>query len=273
MSIPFTKIQSVGNHFVLVDLGLFSHDADLIAFAVKSGESRFGVGSDGLLGVSRDGVDLRVRMFNLDGTEDFCGNGLRCAAHWAYRKGWVKEKFTAYHLGREVPVEIDPSTMSIKTVIGRADFSPDSIPLEYGTGELFQGSLEIDGKEVIVSSVSTGTAHTVILTDELPDDRRFFKLGPRIEHYPIFPERTSVIWTKIESERRLRLRIWERGVGETLGCGSGTTAAAAVYMRLTRTTGEIEVMNPGGMLKVSGDSWHDDLTLEGKAQVVYTGEM
>jgi diaminopimelate epimerase len=281
MTIPFTKVQSIGNDFVLVDLGCFPKQSDLdrnpseshlIEFMIKACARRFGVGSDGLLGVQREGDGLRVRMFNPDGTEDFCGNGLRCAAHWAYRHRWVGKEFVAMHLGREVAVRIDPEEMLIKTQIGLACFDPKSIPLAPGTGELFESKVDVKGEVVILSAVSTGTAHTIIFVDALPDDEKFLRLSPALEHHALFPERTSVIWTRIVDTRQLELRIWERGVGETMGCGTGTTAAAATYMRKARQSGTILVKNPGGMLQVSAPSWDAPLWLEGKAQMVYEGQ-
>lgn len=272
MSVPFAKVQSVGNHFVLVELRLFEDDAELARFAVDTGRQRFGVGSDGLLGVAMEDGCLRVRMFNTDGTEDYCGNGIRCAVHWARSKGWIGDSVLVRHLGREVPASVDPATGAIRARMGRALFDPGAVPLREGLGELFLAPLEVDGESLTVSSLSTGTAHTVIFVDELPDDGRFYRLSPGIETHPAFPERTSVMWAKQLGERELRLRIWERGVGETWGCGSGTVAAAAALMRKTGVSGTVRVENPGGLLVVDGDRWDGDLWLEGKAQTVFDGE-
>jgi len=272
MRVPFSKVQSVGNHFVLVPLDAFSGDAELVRFAIDTGRYRFGVGTDGLLAVAMEDGGLRVRMFNTDGTEDYCGNGIRCAAHWAHSRGWIREQALVRHLGREVPVEIEPSSMAIRALMGQALFDPQTIPLKEGQGEMFEAPLRVGGTTLTVSSLSTGTAHTVVLVDELPDDRLFFDVSPKIEHHELYPERTSVMWTKIVADRSLKLRIWERGVGETWGCGSGTMAAAAVYMRKTGQTGAIHVHNPGGLLKVYGDRWDGDFWLEGQARIVFEGE-
>jgi len=272
MSVRFFKVQSVGNHFALAELRSFASDADLVRFAIDSGRRRFGVGTDGLLGVALEDGFLRVRMFNTDGTEDFCGNGIRCAVHWAYLQGWIGERAIVRHLGREVPVEVDPSTGAIRTLLGRALFDPSSVPLKNGQGEMFESPLTVAGTRLSASCLSTGTAHTVLFVDNLPDDATFFELSPQIETHEMFPERTSVMWTQVVSDRRLKLRIWERGVGETWGCGSGSMAAAAVYLRKTGLSGSVSVENPGGTLTVSGNRWDDDLWLEGRAQIVFEAD-
>lgn len=272
MSLPFTKVQSVGNHFVLVRLDAFASDHDLVQFAIDTGRYRFGVGTDGLLAVAMENGCLRLRMFNTDGSEDYCGNGIRCAVHWAFSRGWIREQAVVRHLGREVPVEIDPSSRAIRALMGHALFDPGSIPLKEGQGEMFETPIRVGGRTLTVSSLSTGTAHTIVFVDELPDDRLFFDISPQIENHELYPERTSVMWTQVVGEKSLKLRIWERGVGETWGCGSGTVAAAAVYMRKTGQSGTTQVHNPGGLLKVSSDQWNSDLWLEGRAQIVYEAE-
>lgn len=272
MSIPFTKVQSVGNHFVLIELSQFSNDTDLIQFVIDTGRHRFGAGTDGLLGVAMEDGCLRLRMFNSDGSEDYCGNGIRCAVHWAYTKGWIGEQAVVRHLGREVPVFVNPSDGTIKALMGKAYFEPSLIPLKADQTEMFEVPIQAGYTPLVVSTLTTGTAHTIVFVNELPEDGPFFALSPKIEHHELYPERTNLMWTQIASDRVLKLRIWERGVGETWGCGSGTVAAAAAYMRKTGLAGTIDVHNPGGLLKVTGESWDSDLWLEGKAQIVYQAD-
>lgn len=121
------------------------------------------------------------------------------------------------------------------------------------------------------SALSTGSTHVVILTDHLPDEESFLSVSPKIEVDPLFPIRTSVIWAEETAEDSLRLLIWERGVGETFGCGTGATAAAADYMRRKGRGGTVSVTSKGGTLRVSASSWDSILTLEGQAEIVYRG--
>jgi diaminopimelate epimerase len=271
-TLSFTKMQSIGNDFVLIALDAFAGDAELVAFVRRACERRFGVGSDGLLALGptdRPGR-LKLRMFNPDGTEDFCGNGLRCAAHYAITEGWVRAPFVIDHWGRDVRVEAQGDIIS--TELGLADYDPPSVPLAPGAREHFEVPLQVGTESLTVSALSTGSTHTVVFVDELPGDDRFFRLSPLIEHHPLFPEKTSVIWTRVESPGKLKLRIWERSVGETLGCGSGSTAAAAAYLRREGRTGAVEVVNPGGEVTVTMDRPDGPLTISGRAQIVFRGE-
>ncbi|MCB8932391.1 MAG: diaminopimelate epimerase [Fimbriimonadaceae bacterium] len=270
--IPFWKVESVGNDFVLVDLaaldalGIGEDRLPAITRAVSP--RRFGIGSDGLLALDTRPRPLRMRMFNPDGSEDFCGNGLRCAARFATTRAGVEPSFSIHHLGREVPVQVSPDGM-IQTGIGTASFDPALVPLI--GGELFEGPLESAGETLIVSALSTGSTHTILFVDSLPDDETFERLGPAIENHPRFPERTSAIWAVPDGRDTLRIRIWERGAGETQGCGTGSSAAAAAWLRREGRGGTVTVHNPGGTLRVAMDAWDAPIRVEGRARVLFEG--
>ena len=295
--IPFWKLQSIGNDFPLVhldDLGALLErvaretreaspppeaecfvlpdaaatdlDGLLARLAVAMADRRFGVGGDGLLAAAKTGEGrVRLRMFNPDGTEDFCGNGLRVAAVHARAQGWVGETFTIDHLGRAVPVEIGGG--EVETRLGGASYLPADVPLR--GPELFRAALP-GGR--IGSSLTTGSTHTVVWVDELPEDEAFFAESPALENHGTFPDRTSVMWTRLVGPDHLRLRIWERGVGETQGCGTGSTAAAVDYLRGEGRAGRVRVDNPGGTIHVSWDPAANVTEVEGTAEYVYSGE-
>lgn len=267
--IPFSKVQSIGNDFVLLERGVVPVE-EIPSLAVKLCQRRVSVGSDGLLVLSKEGDGLVLRMFNPDGSEDFCGNGLRCAVQYAILKGWMDRKTTISHLGKIVPAEVRPDG-SIKTEIGRASFAPDDVP-HTNPVELFESEVDVQGRNVRLSALSTGSTHSVIFVDTLPGDEEVVSLGSALEHHPLFPERTSVIWVHPVSERQLDIRIWERGAGETLGCGTGSSAAAVAYSRRSGVTGSIEVRNPGGTVVVHIDAWDAPLSVTGRASVVFEGE-
>ncbi len=269
--LKFWKVQSIGNHFPLILTSEFS--GDLSSLAVKMCRDHFGVGGDGLLAVGIDGADLVLRMFNPDGTEDFCGNGLRCAARFAFDQGLVGAGFNIQHLGRNVPVTVEGSL--IKTGIGTASYDPKDVPTIIA-GELFDETIfagrDADWSVVLSgSALSTGSTHVVLPVGSLPYDDGFRAISSRLEVDPRFPERTSVIWAARDGEA-LKIRIWERGVGETLGCGTGSSAAAVDWMRRRKRGGRIEVKNPGGTVWVSADTWSSPITLEGEATTVFQGE-
>lgn len=267
----FWKVQSIGNHFPLIHLA--DAPEDLSALAIAMCRDHFGIGGDGLLAVGMEGDAVRLRMFNPDGTEDFCGNGIRCAARHAFNQGWVGGSFNILHLDRIVPVTVEGEL--IKTTIGTASYDPKDVPTNIA-GELFDETIfaarDADWSVVLSgSALSTGSTHVVLPTGSLPDDDGFRSISARLEHDPRFPQRTSVIWAARDGEA-LKIRIWERGVGETLGCGTGSSAAAVDWMRRRKRGGRIEVRNPGGTVWVSADNWHSPITIEGSASTVFEGE-
>ncbi|MGV3614459.1 MAG: diaminopimelate epimerase [Fimbriimonas sp.] len=308
LKIPFWKLQSVGNDFPLVHIddirnALAFRAVERLAAAPQTDppqapaeaqptpptdevtgflselsiaicDRRFGVGGDGLLAIEMEGEALRLRMFNPDGTEDFCGNGIRCAVVHAHAVGWVGTSFTVLHLDREVPAEIGDGR--VRTTLGTADYHPERVPTK-AYGELFNTTVwsGIDAGQPLSlfgSALTTGSTHTIIPTSSLPDDDSFLAVSPRIETDPMFPDRTSVIWSQEVAPDHLKIRIWERGVGETLGCGTGATAATADYLRRKNRGGAVTVESKGGSLKISAASWFEPLTIEGVAEQVYKGE-
>jgi diaminopimelate epimerase len=280
MNLPFWKVQSVGNDFPLIHLGdlatpdaTTSLDFRLAELAVLMSDRKFGVGGDGLLAIEMEGEALRLRMINPDGTEDFCGNGMRCAAKHAHGLGWVGTKFAIRHLDREVPTEILESGL-IRTVLPPASYDPDKVPLigrRLFNETVWAGMDSGMPLSLFGSALTTGSTHTIIPTHELPDDDTFFAISPKIENDPQFPQRTSVIWSQELEPMRIKIRIWERGAGETLGCGTGSSAAAVDYLRRKNKGGTVTVENPGGEIRVSMDSWESPISVESSAETVYTG--
>lgn len=261
----FTKVQSVGNDFVLIE-----HDPlmDYPRIAQNVCRRSFGIGSDGLL-VLTPGETLALRMFNPDGTEDFCGNGLRCAALYARTKGYVTEdRIEIHQLGRVIPIRFEGT--DILTKLDPGTYDPKAVPLN-SDEELMESPISVGGHEYIGHAVSTGSTHLVLPVAELPGDDEFFEISPKLEHHPLFPERTSIMWMQRIDVGHIKLRIWERGAGETRGCGTGSTAAAIVYVRRTQFSGEVKVENPGGTLMVKLKDWEDSPIIRGQATLVYEG--
>ena len=269
MLIPFFKVESVGNDFVLVERDKVG-DADLPQLAIESCRRHFSIGADGLLVIWQEGKDVGLRMFNPDGTEDFCGNGIRCAAMVANHLGWAKEAMAILHGGQRIEAHVEAG--KVQSTFRAADFTPSKVPV-CSDHELFMTPLQIAGRELKVSALTTGSTHTVILGKKLPSDDEFFTLGPAIENHPLFPERTSVIWATDDEPFILRIRIWERGAGETQGCGTGSGAAAAVYLRTLGKGGIVNVHNPGGLVRVMMDEWNAPITTEAEAEIAYSGAL
>jgi diaminopimelate epimerase len=260
-------MEAVGNDFVLLRESDTPHDR-WPEIARRLCERRFGVGSDGLLVLGGSEVaDFRMRMFNPDGTEDHCGNGMRCAA--ILQAGELRpgeEKFLAmetYAGIRKARVFRQGDRTLAEIGMGEPMFHPKLLPMDVAGDRVIDYPLEADGVTLPATVVSTGSLHAVIF---LPEDRKaelFDRLSPKLEHHPLFPERASIMWATVPDPTVIRLRIWERGAGETLGCGTGA-CAAMVAARLHGLVGDRSaIQSPGGELQAF---W------AGEGEVVLTGE-
>ena len=272
--LPFVKMEAVGNDFVLID------EADCLSgpfdtFAQRLCDRRFGVGGDGLLVVGRsDRADFRMRMFNPDGTEDHCGNGMRCAVVYAVsplQPGEERSVSLETLAGvRKAQAFWEGGRLRVEAEMGEPRFAPEELPMSVQAERVVDYPLEVAGETVPVTVLSTGTTHTVIFAEEAEVEEQFARLSPHLETHPLFPERTSVMWAMVESSERIRLRIWERGVGETLGCGTGA-CAAMIAARLHGCVGDrATVVSRGGKLRVFWPG-QGPCTLAGEARTVFRG--
>ncbi len=275
LSVPFIKMQGIGNDFVVVDASR-CNIPDLPSFARYVCDRKFGVGSDGLLVVEPSEIaDARMRMFNPDGTEDFCGNGLRCVVRYVAQE-WLLSNLSIIYVEIETTAGLKSCTYyagepsSVRIELGNPSFAPEDVPISVDSLPIRGIELNLDDDVLTVIPLSTGSTHTVIFCDQLPNDDVFFLLSPQIENHPLFPDRTSIMWTTVVDESNIELRIWERGAGETLGCGTGASAAAVASIRCGFTRSEVNVKSKGGTLQVE---WSEGspVVLTGPAEYVYTG--
>jgi diaminopimelate epimerase len=272
VALPFTKMQGAGNDFVVVD-GEPPRDWPAVARALCA--RHVGVGADGLLvALPAEDAHLRMRMFNPDGSEDDCGNGLRCLALYArLRRLAPADEFVIRTLSglKRVWVHGDhpapEAAAEVTADLGRALLTPADLPALAPDPPL-DYVLDAGGESLTASTVFTGSTHTVVF--ETPEDARFHRLSPLIEQHPAFPERTSVLWAEVTGPETARVRIWERGVGETLACGTGAAAVAVVAHLTGRAGPSVAVSSRGGVLRVTvGPDLR--LTQRGPAAVVFEG--
>jgi diaminopimelate epimerase len=289
-TLQFTKMQGVGNDFVLID-GREYRGMDWPGLAIEICDRRFGVGSDGLLVIDHSNIaDAAMRMYNPDGTPDFCGNGIRCVARYlaeeslgvgpradppitqSYNHAITHTLNIATLAGVRRTATADPGTdhCSVTVDMGKPRFEPSDIPMLVHAGPVKDYPLEVDGKTVRITSLSTGTAHTILFVGQLPKDEEFLQISPLIEHHPLFPERTSVLWTHVKNSERIDLRIWERGAGETWGCGTGACAAAVAAQLHGYAIHPVAVHSKGGILLIEWESG-GSINMTGPAEYVYTG--
>jgi diaminopimelate epimerase len=280
--IKFAKMQGVGNDFVVVDARQMA-GRDLPGLALAICERRFGVGADGLLviGGASNIADLSFQMFNPDGSEDMCGNGLRCALLWAHRQGLIEcgatvsvQGFDRVRLCRLLQVSPDKRRAVVTVDMGAPDFTPDHIPFRDSPNDQpgQPVTLTSAGRSVVLTPVSTGSAHSVVFLDEELSEAEFQQLSPLIETHPQFPERTSIMWTVPKPNGRYQVRIWERAAGETLGCGTGAAAIAAVVWAQNRTPANqaVVVQSRGGELSFEQDA-AGSIAMTGPAEWIFEG--
>jgi diaminopimelate epimerase len=273
MRIEFTKMQGLGNDFVIFDAPKTA-GAPLDSVKLRAlADRHLGVGFDQalMLEAPRDPAHrASYRIFNSDGGEvEQCGNGARCIAALLYAR--------APELGREISMESAGGTVHarvrqdglISVDMGAPDFDPRSLPMD-APAEASRYSLDIEGETVDYGAVSMGNPHAVLKVHDVKS-APVEHLGPRIERHRRFPRRTNVGFMQIVDRRHIGLRVFERGVGETLACGTGACAAAAVGRKQGLLEADVRVDLPGGTAHVS---WHgpgDHVWLTGPAATVFTG--
>jgi diaminopimelate epimerase len=273
-TLTFVKMQATGNDFVVLE-ALDGKRRNWPALSRKLCDRHFGVGSDGLLvalPATTPQAACRMRMFNPDGTEDMCGNGLRCVAAYWYLAGHTRA--TAFNIQtlsglRAARLTIkNQKVISLQVDLGSPRLAGKAIPVAADLAMVVDYPLPVAGRVVPVTVVSTGTPHAVVFSSNLEE---ILTLGPQIMQHPFFPEQTSVSWVKAESPTRLQARTWERGgVGESLSCGTGAAAilTAAHLKGISPRQGEI--IYPGGRLQVRWDC-EETLWLAGPAEIVFRG--
>ena len=284
-TIRFAKMEGVGNDFVVVPAELVA-DIDHSKAAVHLCARRFGIGADGLLIVGltdQPGVAFRFRMFNPDGTEDMCGNGLRCAVLFAQQAGLLLNTSGEFQIATSdglLKAEIielgqKDRTATVRVELPAPRFAPEDIPFaDIEESTVIDYPLHAGDAPVTVTAINTGSTHCVIFGHELPTEGVFQLLSPLIEHHPYFPARTSVMWATQTGSSEFTVRIWERAASETLGCGTGAcaVAAAASVKGLVEFGDPIDVVSKGGTLSVAWPAKGAPIQLTGPARWVYEGE-
>ena len=277
MKIPFVKMHGLGNDFVVLD-GIaqpLPDDFDFPRAAEFFCARHFGIGSDGLLLLDNSNeATVRMRMWNPDGSEDMCGNGLRCIVALAHARGYAGENFTVQTLVGVRQVGILDNDL-VRVEMGEPRFELSKIPFAPPDGVLRDNrpvEYELPVGNVVlphVTSLSTGSTHTVIFGPH-PDEATFQKLSPLIENHAWFPERTSIMWADVTGQNEVSIRIWERGAGETLACGTGACATAVAAQMTGRAQMPIRVRSKGGTLTIE---WQNGQSIwkTGPAQMVFAG--
>jgi diaminopimelate epimerase len=273
----FAKLHGTGNDFVVVDARTV--DRDWVALARAICDRHFGVGADGLiLAAASQTADVRMRIFNADGSEaEMSGNGMRCLVKFAVDDGIVeprKDSFDVETGAGVLRVHVTSSAGRVTDVresMGPPRLDPREIPIAIeAPAPLRNIPLAIDGRMLAITPVSMGNPHAVYFQDAAVEAFPLHILGPLVEHHALFPNRTNFEVVRMTGDDAAEMRVWERGVGETLSCGSGASATMVAGRLLGLLGDTLELRVPGGTLQLEWDG-EGDVILSGPVEEVFRG--
>lgn len=297
MKIQFTKMQGCGNDYVYVNG--FTHEIDVAAkpkIVQMLSDRHFGIGSDGVIFINpAKEADFEMEMYNADGSRsEMCGNGIRCVAKFVYDKGLTdKTQITIVSAGKikyltltvEHKTGVNPETgekeddnqgrgtvCRVRVNMGAPILEPELIPVRVGGAMAVRTPIVVDEKEYKMTCVSMGNPHAVLFMDGVAN-MDLEKIGPKFENHELFPKRTNTEFVEVQDRHTVFMRVWERGTGETLACGTGccATAVAAVLNGLTED--EVTVKLLGGELQIKWDREANLVYMTGPAVTVFEGEI
>jgi diaminopimelate epimerase len=273
----FTKMQGAGNDYVYVDCLRNPVPDDPAGLSRKISDRHFGVGSDGLILICpSDKAEARMRMFNADGSEaEMCGNGIRCVAKYLYDHGLVRKPVLSVETGcgiLKLEVEIQGGSVEqVRVDMGEPILEGARIPTELSGDPPILAPLDVAGQTLQVTCVSMGNPHCVTFVEALTDSL-VLELGPKVEHLSLFPRRTNVEFVRVNRRDDVTVRVWERGSGETLACGTGACAVAVAGVLAGRTQRQIVAHLRGGDLRLDWSANDNHVYLTGPAVEVFSGD-
>lgn len=275
--IKFTKMHGTGNDYIYIDdrKETIKNPSKL---AIEMSNRNFGVGSDGLILILKSKTaDFRMRMFNSDGSEaEMCGNGIRCLAKYVYDHNLTDKKEITVETGagiKELKLRLKNNLVDSVTVnMGEPVLQRERIPMLGETGMVINENLHLpDGIDFTITSVSMGNPHVVIFVEDVKNFP-VSKYGPIIENSDLFPQRTNVEFVQILSSSEVIQRTWERGSGETLSCGTGSSAVTVAGVLTKQTERQILIHLLGGDLKTEWNEKDNCIYMTGPAVEVFKGE-
>ncbi len=282
----FTKMHGAGNDYLYIDAR--DHDdfsTDWSQLSRSMSDRHFGVGSDGIILIEDSGIaDLKMRMFNADGSEsEMCGNGIRCFAKYAIDRGLATpgadgiEVETLAGIRTVVPIYDGDRITGARVAMGEPLLEPGAVPVildpasGYPKGPVTGYPLAVDSLELSLSFVSMGNPHAITFIDQPVGEFPLHTIGPMVEHHSIFPNRVNFETVNITGPGAMAARVWERGSGETMACGTGACAIAVAARLLGIADGRVDITLPGGTLSIDWDG-EGEVYLEGPAEEIFSGK-
>ncbi|MDI3547597.1 MAG: diaminopimelate epimerase [Halanaerobiales bacterium] len=277
MKLNFTKMHGTGNDFIVID-GFRYKIKNYRQLAIDLCKRHFGIGGDGLIIIlppeSKEN-DFRMRIFNADGSEaEMCGNGIRCFSHYLREKNLTgKDILRVETLAGIITPEVisgNRKTSQIRVNMGKPKFKPAEIPVDLDTDAEYiqEHKLPVNDKTFQINCVSMGNPHTIIFREDI-DQIPLAEWGKEIENHPAFPEKTNVEFIRIIDRSEIAMRVWERGSGITLACGTGASASVVAGIKNNYLDEKVVVHLPGGDLVIEWSG--DDVFMTGPAETVFNG--
>lgn len=275
----FTKMHGIGNDYIYIDCFKETVDNESEA-AIKLSDRHFGVGGDGLILIKKGTqADFEMVMYNPDGTRaEMCGNAIRCVARYVYDKGYIKgTEFSIESMGKVKYITLTVENNAVKCVrvdMGAPVLKAADVPVVSDSDKVINKEITVDSKKFNMTCVSMGNPHAVMFIDKSPNEFELEHFGPLFENNKIFPNRVNAEFARVTDRKNIDMRVWERGTGETLACGTGTCATVVAAILNGYVDNEVTVHLLGGDLQIywSGDE-NDSVIMTGPAEYVFTGEI
>lgn len=275
----FTKMHGCGNDYVYIDC--FEETVkDEKAAAIKLSDRHFGVGGDGLILIKKGkAADFEMVMYNADGSRaEMCGNAIRCVARYVYDKGYVNTaEFSIESMGKVkyITLTVENGVVTgVRVDMGAPILNAADIPVVSNGDRVINNEITVDGRKFNMTCVSMGNPHAVMFIDRSPREFELEHFGPLFENNSIFPKRVNAEFARVVDRNNIEMRVWERGTGETLACGTGTCATVVAAILNGYADNDVTVHLLGGDLKIhwSGNE-SDSVIMTGPAEYVFSGEI
>ena len=272
----FVKMHGCGNDYVYVN-GFEEHIKNKEELAKRVSDRHFGIGSDGAIFINPSEIaDFEMEMYNADGSRaEMCGNGIRCVGKFVYDFGLTtKTNITVESFGKIKYLELtvkDGKVSSVRVNMGSPELMADRVPVVSDNEQVVDEPIVVKGEEHNVTCVSMGNPHAVVFMDDV-DHLNIEAIGPYFENHSRFPKRINTEFVKVIDRKHVQMRVWERGTGETMACGTGCCATAVACILNGKTENQITVSVLGGEIEIEWDREENLIYMTGPATTVFTGE-
>lgn len=273
----FTKMHGIGNDYVYVNC-LDTKLDNPSETAVRVSDRHFGIGSDGLILIKpSDKADFYMEMYNADGSQGkMCGNGIRCVAKYVYDHGMTDKTELSVETGsgvKQLQLQVENGKVqTVRVCMGAPEFRPELIPVAAEGENFIQRPVQVSGKTWDVTCISMGNPHAVVFVDNV-DWLNLEEIGPHFENHPLFPERVNTEFVQVIDENTLKMRVWERGSGETLACGTGSSASLVAAVVCGKSKPKVKMLLRGGELEIEWNRAENLVYMTGPATRVFDGEI